>query len=137
MAIGLWAELILDSSLYTGSITYVDVTENSQYWEIPMQSELSPVTREIANIRLDGTRHLHLFRLKQHGSSRYWNHIDWRPSINHRIDLRRHPRFRKDDGRIRELLPIPMYLYHRLDHHFRILSNRNWRCRFQFRPIFK
>jgi hypothetical protein len=33
--------LILDSSLYTGSITYVDVTENSQYWEIPMQSEPS------------------------------------------------------------------------------------------------
>lgn len=31
--------LTSDSSLYTGSITYVDVTENSQYWEIPMQSE--------------------------------------------------------------------------------------------------
>jgi hypothetical protein len=41
MAIRLWAELILDSSLYTGSITYVDVTENSQYWEIPMQSKPS------------------------------------------------------------------------------------------------
>jgi len=33
------ARLIPDSSLYTGDITYVDVTENSQYWEIPMQSE--------------------------------------------------------------------------------------------------
>jgi cathepsin D len=33
-------KLITDSSLYTGSITYVDVTDDSQYWEIPMQSKL-------------------------------------------------------------------------------------------------
>jgi hypothetical protein len=101
----------------------------------PWKVSIPPAVQRGADIRLDGTRYLDLTRFEQHGSSRYWNHVNWGTSIHNRIDLRRHPRFREDDGRICELLPIPMYFHYRLDHYVRILSNRNWRCRFQFRPL--
>jgi hypothetical protein len=83
-----------DSSLYSGSITYVPVTDNSQYWEVPMQSRpFSDLFLVVSGVTLTLSSHdardLDQPRIQQHGRCRYRYHPDWRPRIYYRIHLRR------------------------------------------------